>query len=172
MSNVAHRFAAAEELPIPQDAQVGPGWTAQMIEMADHIGAYATLLLIDRFAGMSLYIPADWTRGKVYDGRGSIREIVGDRAAQILSHVYRREYLELPTAHHAIARAKRAPIIAAVRQGRMTITEAARKLRSRRPYISQLVNQSDEGSEGAAGELPIAGHRDPGQPDLFGDDEP
>ena len=170
MSRLGHNFLAAGELPIPEDVRPGPGWTEQMLEMAEHIGAYATLLLVDRFSGMRIYIPADWTRGKVYEGKGSIRDVVGDRAAAKLSEVYRREYLELPVARYAVDRAKRGPIIAAVRSGEMTVSAAARKLGTRRPYVSYLANQTDEGGEAAAIEHRAA-LRSAGQMDLFPDGE-
>lgn len=144
---------------------------------------------------MRVYIPADYTRGKAYEGRGSIRQVIGDRAAEILSDVYRREYLLIPTAREALDRARRAPIIAAVRSGDMTATDAAKALSTSRPYMSYLVNQRDEWDLPLHGEdrarvLQALGRRDPrdhpedwedvpcrgrrglpGQMDLFGDED-
>jgi hypothetical protein len=120
-----------------------------MLEMADHIGPYATLLLVDRFGGMRLYVPADHSKGKVYEGRGSVLELIGEEAARQLSAVYRREYVMIPTARFALARARRAPTLAAVRAGRLSGADAARFLRVSRTYLSHLVNHTDEGS-GAA----------------------
>lgn len=169
MSRIGHNSFAAgiEELPIPEDVQPGPGWTEQMLEMADHIGAYRTLLLVDRFGGMRIYIPADPAKGKVYEGRGSIRDVVGVEAAKILSRVYRREYLSIPTARHALSRARRQGLIASVRSKDITASEAARRLGTTRSYMSHLVNRTDEGAD--EGEMPLRCGRHAGQPDLFGD---
>ncbi|HEX4738739.1 MAG TPA: hypothetical protein VH331_14370 [Allosphingosinicella sp.] len=136
-----------EPLPIPRNVQTGAGWTQQMLEMADHIGAYATLLLCDRFGGMRIYITADWLKAKAYPSSGTVRDLIGDEAAQKLSFVYRREYLAIPTARAAVNRARRAPIIAAARSGSLTASEAARLLRTTRPYISHLVHNTDEGMD-------------------------
>jgi hypothetical protein len=168
VSKMGHNFRSADELPIPQDVQPGDGWTERMLEMADHIGAYRTLLLVDRFGGMRIYVPADWTKGKDYEGKGSIREVVGDEAARILSDIYRREYIVVPTAKTALARARRGGIIALVREGGITGADAAKLLKTSRTYLSYLVNQTDEGM--APGEAPHSSRRHAGQPDLFGED--
>jgi hypothetical protein len=118
-----------------------------MLEMADHIGAYMTLLLVDRFGGMRIYVPKDFTRGKVYRDRGSIREVIGDEAARKLSEIYTTEYLHIPTGRLALAQARRAPILAAVRAGRMSGNDAAKLLRTSRNYLARLVNQTREGME-------------------------
>jgi hypothetical protein len=118
-----------------------------MLEMADHIGPYATLLLVERFGGMRIYVPKDYAKGKSYPDRGSIREVVGEEAARKLSQIYCREYLAIPTGRTALARARRAPIIAAVRSGNMTGGDAARMLRVARPYLSHLVNHTAEGTD-------------------------
>lgn len=169
MTRLSHNFRAAEELPIPEDAKPGKGWTEQMLEMADHIGPYRTLQLVEAFGGMRIYIPADPERGKVYDDRGSIVDVVGIAAAAKLSAIYRCEYLHVPTARYALSRAKRRPIIAAVKAGRMTGAQAARMLGTSRPYLANLVNQTDEG-EGKS-TWTRRPQPDPGQMDLFGDGE-
>jgi hypothetical protein len=168
VSKIGHNFPPPDELPIPEDVQPGDGWTERMLEMADHIGPYRTLLLVDRFGGMRIYIPADWTKGKVYEGRGSIRQVAGDEAARILSDIYRREYIVVPTAKAAVARARRGAVIASVRQGDMSGAGAAKLLGTSRTYLSHLVNQTDEGL--APGETPRSSHRHAGQPDLFGEE--
>lgn len=170
MTKIGHNFPPPDELPLPEDVQPGPGWTERMLEMADHIGAYRTLLLVDRFGGMRIYIPADWTRGKSYEGKGSIRDVVGDKAARVLSEIYRREFFLVPTAKHALARARRHAVIASVRAGDISGADAAKMLKTTRPYLSHLVNGTDEGTED--GELPPrTGRGFPGQLDMFGDDQ-
>lgn len=170
MSKIGHNFPKPDDLPIPRDIQPDDSWTDRMLEMAEHIGPYRTLLLVDRFGGMRIYFPADHTRGKVYMGKGSIRDVVGDEAAEILSRVYRREFFLVPTGKTALARARRRDIIASVRAGDTTGAEAARILETSRPYLSYLVNQTDEGKD--QGEQPRpGGRRDTAQPDLFGDEQ-
>lgn len=170
MTRPGHNFPSPSELPIPKDIQPDDSWTERMLEMAEHIGAYRTLLLVDRFGGQRIYFPADYTRGKTYMGVGSIRDVVGDEAARILSRVYCREFFLVPTARHVLAKARRRDIIAAVRRGDMTGADAARTIKTARPYMAFLVNQTEEAKEG--GEVPRpSGRRDGSQPDLFGDDE-
>jgi hypothetical protein len=172
MTRADHDFAGYAELPIPEDARPGPGWTDRMLEMAEHIGAYRTLQLIDRFGGMRIYIPKDPERGKAYGRRGSIVDVVGIGVAAKLSAVYGSEYFHFPTAKAAVNRAKRAPILAAVRDGTMTGAAAARMLGTARPYLSHLVNETDEGKGGGAiVRRADPERRDPSQMDMFGDDE-
>lgn len=166
MTRIGHNFRAVEELPIPEDVRADRHWTETMVEMAAHIGPYRTLLLVDRFGGMRIYVPADWRKGKTYEGIGAIRDVIGDEGARILSDVYRREYLLVPTARAALAAARRAPLIAQIRSGDLSITEGARILGTKRSYLSHLVNHSTEGG-GDPG--PTTG-RARGQMDLFGDD--
>jgi hypothetical protein len=116
-----------------------------MLEMADHIGPYATLLMVDAFGGRRLYIPADHSKGKRYRRIGTIVDVVGEEAARKLSHVYRRELLQVPAAKAALAQARRGPILAAVRAGLMSATDAGKILRTSRPYVSHLINETGEG---------------------------
>lgn len=169
MSRIGHNFRAAEDLPIPEDVQPNDSWTESMWEMSAHIGPYRTILLVDRFAGRKIYIPADWTRGKTYEGVGSIRDVVGDDGARILSDVYRTEYLIIPTAKAALASARRAAVIARIRSNELSVTAGASLLGTSRTYLSELVNHSDEGLiEGQPRHARLG--RAPGQMDLFGDD--
>jgi hypothetical protein len=168
MSKIGHNFPPSQALPIPEDVRPGPGWTERMLEMAEHIGAYRTLLLAQAFGGERIYIPADFRAGKVYPGRGSIREVVGDEAARILSDVYGREYFWFPTAKTALARARRAPVIASVRAGDISAADAARMVGISRTYIAHLLNETREGL--ADDELPARARRCPGQMDLFAED--
>lgn len=171
-ARIGHNSGAVDALPIPEDVRPGPGWTDQMLEMADHIGAYATLRLVDAFGGQRIYIPADPARGKVYPGIGSIRDVIGDEAAVMLSEVYRREYLLIPTAKYALAHARRSAIVANVREGRMTAADAVRMLKTSKSYLSHLVNHTDEGRDGEEGDLARTGRKShPGQLHLFGDEE-
>lgn len=139
MSVPTHDFPDPHKLPIPEDVQPGPGWTEQMVEMAAHIGPYLTLLIVDRFGGQMIYVTAD-------PEKNPFRELIGAEAATIISHVYRRERLQIPTARFALRRARREGILAAVRANRMTAGEAARILKMSRSYMANLINATDEGT--------------------------
>jgi hypothetical protein len=161
MSSIGHNFPPPDQLPIPQDVRPDRFWTEQMLEMAEHIGAYCTLLIVDRYGGEQLYIPVDPSKSK-------LRDLIGAEAAATMSHVYGREVLQIPTAKHALARARRQAIIASVKAGDMSGGDAARILRTSRSYLAFLVNQSDEAAEGED-RRPSRGH--PGQLHLFGDED-
>lgn len=155
--------ARLDDLPIPEDIQPGPGWTEQMLEMSDHIGPYATMLVVERYGGQQIYISAD-------PKRNVLRDLIGAAAAATMSHVYRRERLEIPTAKYALARARRRGIIARCRTNELSVSEAARILGTSRTYLSNLVNNSDEATgEEQAPERSV--RRDHGQMHLFGEDE-
>lgn len=128
------------ELPIPVNVRVGPGWTGQMIEMADHIGPYPTLLIVARFGGQHLYIPVD-------PECGPLREVVGSETAAILSRIYGRERFAVPVGRSALSRARRGPVLAKVRAGKLTASAAARMIGTARSYLSHLLNHTNEGKE-------------------------
>ncbi len=152
-----------DDLPIPDDAQPCSYWTESMLEMAAHIGVHATLLMVDQFGGTDPYVPMDWTRS-------SFTELIGETAAREMSRVYGRENLQVPVGTNALRRARRAGILAAVRSGQMTLTQAAtiRGMGSR-SYISYLVNHSDDGAD-AVPMIPAKKQDfDPRQLVMFGD---
>jgi hypothetical protein len=51
------------DFPIPANVTPDASWTTQMREIADHIGARATLLFCASFGGKSVYIPQSGCRG-------------------------------------------------------------------------------------------------------------
>lgn len=147
------------EYPIPRDVAPGPGWSARMLEMAEHIGPYETLLIVDRFGGQDVYVPAD-------ADKSPFAELIGREKAAALSWAYRRERLAVPTAPYALARARRAAIIAAVRANKLTVSDAARIMGVRRDYASKLINRTDEG-QGVVPARFLPKPRDPRQLDMF-----
>lgn len=146
------------DLPIPPDVAPDRYWTGQMLEMADHIGAYATLLIVERFGGHDLYIPAVPTP--------KIVETIGPEKAAILCSVYACNRITIPAGRAALDRARRAPIIALARKGDITIAHAAKKARVTRRFMSRLVNHSDEGEQLSNPALPAAA-RSPRQIEMF-----
>ncbi|MBX9813232.1 MAG: hypothetical protein K2X76_00870 [Sphingomonas sp.] len=120
-------------LEIPRDVAPGPGWSAQMCELADYIGAYDTLRLCEAFGGQELYISAN-------PARSPFTGVIGAEKASIITRAFSGNVLAVPTARYALALAKRAPLIEAARAGSITIAEAARRLGLRRDYVSRLVN--------------------------------
>ncbi|WP_336958691.1 hypothetical protein [Sphingobium aquiterrae] len=151
-----------EDLPIPADVKPGKGWSPAMWEMADHIGAYAVLQICEEFGGQTIYISVDPTRNV-------LRELIGPEKAAIISHVYGREKFPMPTGNAALYRARRAGIVALVRQRKITVSEGAAIVRCNRSLMSKLVNQTDEGVDTRPVSLPRAKH-DPRQLDMFADD--
>lgn len=127
-----------EDLPIPEDIAPGPGWAPIMHEMAAHIGAPAVLRLVAQFGGLRLYVPMQpegW----------HIAGLIGAEKAAILSRVFGREMLVLPTARYALDHARRAGVIAAVRAGQLSLSRAAWILRINRAYVSRLAARTSEG---------------------------
>lgn len=135
----ANKRRNLHDLPIPVDVQPDSSWTDVMIELADHIGAYEALLLVDAKGGTDPYIP-------VNPAGSRFAAIIGEEKAAILHRVYGLERLQLPVGDIALKHARRAGVIAAIRAKTMSLTEAAliRGMGSR-SYISHLVNHSDEG---------------------------
>ena len=146
---------------IPRDVRPGRGWSPQMLELADHIGAHDTLLICAAYGGQELYIPADPAKCPFVD-------VIGPAKAAIIADVYHRNVIAVPTARYALAEARRAPVIQAARDRRITVAEAARQLGLRRDYVSRLVNRVDS-------DLPCPSPRgpatDPRQLDMFGAQE-
>lgn len=147
------------DIPIPPDARVTKRWTEQMCEMAAHIGAYRTLLVIDALGGQEVIIPkrAELNR---------LAGVIGDEGAAILSWAYGGDKMRIPVARAALNEARRAGVIAAIRAGKMTIGEAVPILGTSRSYISHLVNNTREGDNSAPVFVPPP-KRDTRQMDLF-----
>jgi hypothetical protein len=147
------------DFPIPADVVPGAGWCELMREMADHIGPVTTLMIVEHFKGQNIYVPAD-------AAKSPFLPLIGAEKARVLAWVYRRETLAIPTAAYALARARRGPVMASVRRGDMTVSDAARILGVRRDYASRLLSKTDEGRNIAPSPATNARH-DPRQGDLF-----
>lgn len=132
-----------------------------MLELADHIGAYETLLICAVFGGQELYIPAD-------PAKCPFASLIGAEKATIIADVYHRNVIAVPTAKYALAEARRAPVIAAARARRITVAEAARRLGMRRDYVSRLVNRPDASGDCPSSRSPATDRR---QLDMFGDEK-
>lgn len=158
------RPCTIDELPIPTDARVTRKWTEQMREMAAHIGAYRTLLVVDALGGQSIYVPASAERGR-------LAEVIGAEGAAIMSQIYGCNRIRVPVGRAALHEARRAGIIAAIRDGKMTIGEAVPILGTSRSYISHLVNRTGEG-EAVEAYVPTRSRHDPRQLDMFASTDP
>ncbi|HEU4958990.1 MAG TPA: hypothetical protein VFT56_01165 [Sphingomonas sp.] len=147
-----------DQLPIPEDVQPGRGWTEQMLEMAAHIGPYATLCIVAAHGGAQVYISRKPESCPFAD-------VIDEEAARILASVYGGNRFQVPVGRAAVDRARRASIIAAVRAGQMTGADAQRILGTSRTYVAYLVNQTAEGQNAE----PARARRrhDPRQTDLF-----
>lgn len=158
---VQHFPERMELPPIPKDVKPGRGWCRFMMEMADHIGAYDVLRICEALGGQQFIVPADHLRSPILP-------VIGAAGAQTVSHVYRHELICIPLAKVAIFRARRAPVLASIRCGALTVSEAARRLGVRRDNLSRLVNQTDEGDDAVP--LLRPGRKvDPRQIDMFAD---
>lgn len=132
-----HPGMVLADLPIPDSARVTRKWPAQMVEMADHIGAYHTLRVIDQLGGQQIRVPLD-------PERSPFRQILDRRLVRLMAHIYGGNELQLPVGRHALDEARRAPVLASVRNKDITVREAAKILGTARTYVSQLVNRSQE----------------------------
>ena len=153
------QLPSLDDIDIPADIQPDSSWTRQMLELADHIGGHAVLKIVAAFGGDYVYISGDPSRSPFTD-------ILDTETTAIIARAYGGNRLAVPTGKAALARAKRAGLIAAVRAGMMSAGDAARILRTSRSYMSHLVNATDE----AAGATPVRiGCRaaDPRQIDMF-----
>jgi hypothetical protein len=153
-----------DDIPIPEDSRAHASWPPTMLEMAAHIGAYDTLRIVDAFAGQDVYIPVDPRRSPFTD-------IVGADKAAVLSHVYGRERLPIPSGRQPLLRARRQGIIAAIRANRMSVVEGAAILRMARRHLSRLVNQTEEGLDSEP-VFVLPSVKDPRQLDMFGEISP
>lgn len=127
------------DLPIPPDARVTRKWPPQMVEMADHIGAWHTLRLIDAKGGEQVRVPLD-------PERSPFRGILDAPLVRIMARVYGGNELELPVGRAVLNEARRAPVLASVRKGDITVRAAAKILGTSRTYMSELVNRTAEAS--------------------------
>ena len=148
-----------DELPIPEDVQPCRGWTEQMREMADHIGPYATLCIVAAHGGAQVYISRKAESCP-------FRDVVDTETTEILANVYGGNRFQVPVGRVAVDRARRAAIIAAVRNGQMTGADAQRILGTSRTYVAHLVNQTQEGQN--AQPARVSARHDPRQHKLFG----
>jgi hypothetical protein len=123
-----------ENLPIPPDIQPDASWPPSLIEMAAHIGPYATMLVADRFGGLDLYMPLESERSPVID-------VIGSEKTGILSQAYQRESFVVPVAAEALHRARRRNVLCAVRDRKVSLTEAAYVLRTSRRYLLKLLEE-------------------------------
>lgn len=127
------------DLPIPSEAQVQDFWPDQLKELADFVGPYHALRIVDRLGGRQVRIPTERVEGSVF------RQALPREVADELTQAYAGCEMELPVARSALDYARRQPLIAAVRAGKITVRTAAIILGSARTYVSQLVNRTDEG---------------------------
>lgn len=154
------RPCTIDDLPIPENSPVTRKWTEQMREMAAHIGAYRTLLIVDALGGQEIEVPVNADRNR-------LSQVIGDEGAAIMSRIYGRNVLRVPVGRAALDEARRAGVIAAIREKKMTIADAVPILKTSRSYLSHLVNGTSEGEE-AAPYVPKRSRVDPRQLDMFG----
>lgn len=158
---VQHFPQSMDKQPIPADVKPGRGWCRFMVDLARLIGAHDVLRVCEALGGQDIYIPADHQRSPLL-------LIVGAAKSAAVSRQYSGDTVSIPVARFAIARARRAGVIASVRAGGLTVADAARKMGMRREYVSKLVNQTDEGDD-AVPTFEKVRKVDPRQIDMFPD---
>lgn len=104
-----------------------------MLEMAEWIGAPATLRLIAAFGGGELYVPMSMPDDH------PIAHAIGIDAARRLAAIYGRERLDLPAGNAALAAARRSQVLAQVEAGALSKQQAARQLGTSTRYVRQLL---------------------------------
>lgn len=117
----------------PQPETVQPkidttGWPTRLLEVAEEISAESALLLVDKFAGISLYVP---TKKELTRNHLLVRELGWDKAVA-LCEARGGEHIEIPTLYYA--RAKKAAIVGAVGSTR----SIAMKYRVTEAYVRRL----------------------------------
>jgi hypothetical protein len=143
LADIAREPPAEGHLAIPRDSRPNRYWTDSMREMAHHIGAYATLQIVDRFGGLQLYVPIDPQKCAAYD-------LIGADKTAILCGIYNTESINVPVAASAIRYAKSQPVLAAVRSGSLSLSDAVMTLRrggikTSRTYLCGLLSATDQG---------------------------
>jgi urease accessory protein UreF len=130
-----------------------------MREMADHIGAWATLVLVANFGGQQIHVPRD-------PALSPFRELLDEATCTRIAWVYggAGNRLDLPVGRAAVNAARRAVVIAAVRAKKISGADAQKIIGTSRTYVAHLVNHTDEGKAAATRRLAQAL---PAQPDLF-----
>lgn len=128
------------DIPIPKAVRPGKGWTQLMLELAEHISHYAVMQLVDRWGGLDLYVP-------VKAEGWFVSEAIGLGEARKLVAGFPSESLRLPTAKYALERCRRAAVIADVRDGKTSLTQAAWVLGLTRSSVCHLANKTDEADD-------------------------
>lgn len=106
------------------------GWPSRLLEVAEVIGADSALLLVEKFGGISVYVPSPEMLRRDHH---LVRELGWDKA-MTLCQARGGEHIDVPTLYYA--RAKKQRIVNAVGSNRAIamrfgVTEAyVRKLRA------------------------------------------
>jgi hypothetical protein len=146
----AYSLPRLSDIPIPERVQVEPSfWGVQMMEMADFIGAYHTLLIHDRFGGHKIYVPMS-------ESKSPVRGILGHNLSHVFTDIYGGQHLEIASARRVLDRARRAGLLAAVRAGHITGQDAAAVIGIARTHVSYLINHTNEGEGVKPIVLPMA----------------
>lgn len=111
-----------EPLPIPRDVKPSAAWPDSMIEMADHIGAYAAMLIVEKFGGLRIKFASD-------PELSAAKPVIASTANRQLSEIYGNQTIEVPLAPRALREARMGGVLADLRAHRLTYTDAVIRLR-------------------------------------------
>ena len=151
-----------DDFPIPEDVKADPKWPPIMLDMAAHVGAHATLLIVDTYAGQEVYVPLDVTRSP-------FRDIVDEQRVATMAHVFGRQRIRIPAGRLQLDKARRAGIVAAIRADKMTISEGAAIIRMPRRHMETLIKKTDEATDAEPVAM-LVRPRDTRQLEMFGEE--
>lgn len=137
ITNEARRhLPCLDDIPIPLNCRIDRRWPELMEEMADHIGAYATVRIAEVFGGRFLYVP-------ITVECSPFTAIVGLEVAAIMAKIFGGERIPVAPMRKAIRHIRICQLVRLVRAKRLTTTDAARIANIAIRHMSTMVN-SDE----------------------------
>lgn len=146
------------DLPIPKDVKPAPDWPPLILDFAAHIGPFDALRIADALGGRVVRITIDAERSV-------LRPFISQRKNMIMSDVYGGERFVIPKARSAIDRARRAPLLAAARNGDITKAAVQRITGASYPTVHRWIRNGE-----AIGTAPVRTQtNDHRQIDMFPD---
>lgn len=107
-----------DDIPIPPRVRIDEArWPSLLVEIADHIGAYAALKIVDAYPGCYIYVPMD-------HALSPFTRLIGEELARVISHVFGRERLPIPL-RGVVTHVRRCQLAYLYRAGKITLQVAS-----------------------------------------------
>lgn len=135
------------DIPIPPNIRPDESWPPSLVEVADHVGAYNALLLVERFGGDRFRVASDYKLSPLF-------AIWPPSVVEHFHFNFAHELFWVPTAKTALNRARRGAVLAAVRAGTLTGNDAAVILETSRRQVGTMLHYYGEGLDSAPIALP------------------